>query len=103
MKKITKPYITLRDRTWKGKEWFTSYRSQKNIRKLTKEEAESLSDIQEVILPTYGKDIVGVDNGRMFCNKCGSRKGFYVKKFPFGKKISVYTCAECKIREIRDI
>jgi len=99
----TKPYITLRDRTWKGREWFTSFRSMKNIRKLTEEEANSLDDIQEVKLPEYGKDIIGNDNGRMFCNECGSKKGFYTKKRPFGKKVNVFTCVECGIREIKKI
>lgn len=102
----TKPYITLININWKGKEWFTSYKSQKNIRKLTDEEAKPLLEagtIQEVILPKYDKDIVGNDDGRMFCNICGSRKGFFIKKYPFGKKIIVYTCAECGIREIKKI
>jgi hypothetical protein len=101
----TKSYITLRDRTWKGKEWFTSYKSQKFIRQLTEEEAKPLLEagtIKEVIPVKRGKDIVGSDNGRIFCNECGSRKGFYIKKFPFGKKVIVYTCAECGIREVKD-
>jgi len=101
--KKTKPYITLIDRSWKGKEWFTSFRSYKNIRRLTDEEAEPLlkdGTIEEVILPEYGKDIIGNNNGRMFCKKCGSDKGFYIKKRPFGKKVNVYTCAGCGIREI---
>ena len=102
----TKPYITLRDREWKGKEWFTSWKSYKNIRKLTDEEAKPFLEegsIQEIIPPKYSKDIVGSDNGRMFCNKCGSSKGFYIKKRPFGKKIEVFTCADCGIREIRKL
>lgn len=99
----TKPYITLIDRIWKDKEWFTSWRSHKNIRKLTEEEAKSLDNIEEVIPPKYGKDIMGVDDGRMFCKKCDSRKGFYIKKRPFGKEIEVFTCANCGIREIRKI
>jgi len=97
----TKSYITLIDRTWKGKQWFTSYRSYRNIRKLTEEEAKSLDYIQEYIPPERATDIVGSDNGRMFCNKCGSRKGFYIKKNPFGKMIDVYTCAGCGIREVK--
>jgi len=55
----TKPYITLRDRQWKGKEWFTSWRSQKNIRRLTDEEAKPFLEdgtIKEVIPPEYGKE-----------------------------------------------
>jgi len=104
--KQTKPYETLRDRTWKGKEWFTSWRSQKSIRKLTEEEAKPLLEegtIREVIMPEYGKDIIGTDDGRMFCKKCKSKKGFYIKKRPFGKKISVYTCANCGVREIKNL
>jgi len=99
----TKPYITLRDRDWKGKDWFTSYRSYKNIRRLTDREAKPFLDegtIQEVILPVYKKDIFRTDNGRMICNECGNKKGFYIKKRPFGKAISVFICAECGIREI---
>jgi len=72
----TKSYITLIDRTWKGKGWFTSYKSYKNIRRLADEEAKPLLEagtIKEVELPKYSKDIVGNDNGRMFCNKCGSK------------------------------
>ena len=107
MKKTTKPYITLRDREWKGKEWFTSYKSYKNIRRLTDEEAKPLLEkgtIEEVILPKYKKDIVGVrDNGRMFCKICGSDNGFYLKQRPFGKKINVYTCANCEAREVKEI
>jgi len=102
----TKPYLTLRDRLWKGKEWYTSFRSMKNIRKLTDEEAKPFLEdetIVEYIPPKYGKDIVGDDNGTMVCNVCGSRKGFYVKSYPFGKPIRVYTCSECKIREVKKI
>lgn len=50
---MRKPYITLRDRTWKGKEWFTSCFGQKNIRMLTDEEAEKLENIQCVIKPEW--------------------------------------------------
>jgi hypothetical protein len=106
MKNKTKPYITLRDREWKGKDWFTSFKGHQNIRKLTNEEAEPLLEectIQEVVLPEYKKDIVGDKNGRMFCKICGSNKGFYIKKRPFGKKINVFTCANCGIREIKQI
>ena len=110
MRKPTKPYITKLDRTWKDKEWFTSYRSYKNIRCLTEEEAKPFLEdgtIEEVILPEYGKDIMGdimeggKRTGRVFCKKCGSEKGFYIKKCPFGKRINVYTCADCGIREVR--
>jgi len=42
---MKKPYITTRDRIFKNKDWFTSYRNNKNIRMLTEEEAEKLEDI----------------------------------------------------------
>jgi len=109
----TKPYITLIDRTWKGKEWWTSFRSHKNIRKLTDEEAKpflEVGTIQEVIPPKYNKDIVedilddkGERTGRIKCRICGSQKGFYIKKYPFGKKVIVYTCADCGIREVKKV
>ena len=111
-KKKTKPYETLLDRNWKGKEWFTSWRSYKNIRKLTEEEASPLLEagtIKEVIMPKYEKDIVGdvmkdgQRTGRMFCNKCGGTTGFYIKKRPFGKEIEIFTCADCGVREIKPI
>ena len=107
-----KSYITLIDRIHKGKDWFSSYRSYKFIRRLTDEEAKPLLEagtIQEVIMLEYGKDIVGdiMENGertgRVFCKICGSKKGFYIKKFPFGKPIKVYICADCGIREVRKI
>ena len=105
-KPTTKAYITLRDRRWKNKEWFTSFRSQKNIRKLTEEEATPLlkeGTIKEVELPTYQTNLVGVDKGRMFCTVCGSQKGFYIKKRPFGKAVQVFICAGCSKREIKKI
>ena len=104
--KKTKPYETLIDRIWKGKEWFTSWRSYKNIRRLTEEEARPLltdGTIKEIELPKYKKDIIGDNNGRMFCKECKSDKGFYIKKRPFGKKINVYTCANCGIREVKKL
>ena len=101
--KDTKPYITLRDRTWKGKEWFTSYRSYKNIRMLTNEEAESLDNIQEVIPKKKPiKGVVGDKDGRLFCLKCGSQKGFYIYKMHRGKQsnwYNIYTCPDCGERE----
>jgi len=103
MKLITKPYITLRDRMWKEKEWFTSYRSYKNIRMLTEEEANSLDNIQEVQLkekPTSG--VVSKESGKMHCLKCGSQKGFYMYKMHRGKQANWYTmfeCADCGKRE----
>jgi len=102
----TKPYTTLRDRQWKGKEWFTSFRSYKNIRKLTDEEAKPLLEegtIQLVIekkKPTIG--VVGDNDGRMFCLKCDSQKGFYVYKMYRGKQsnwYNIYTCVDCGERE----
>ena len=101
---LTKPYITLLDRDWKGKVWYTSYRSVKNVRRLNDEEARpflTAGTIQEVILPTYGKNIMGVIDGKMVCNVCTSRKGFYIKKRPFGKKITVFICAGCGVREVQ--
>ena len=106
MKKTTEPYITLRDREWKGKEWFTSYGSHLNIRKLTDEEAEPLlseGTVQKIIPKPAFEEILGVNDGRMFCLKCGSNKGFYIKKRPFGKKINIFTCADCGRREKREV
>jgi len=106
MKKQTKPYITLRDRDWKGKDWFTSYRSYKNIRRLTDEEAKPFLEdgtIEEVKLkkePTIG--VVGNKNGTMVCLKCGSQRGFFVYKMHRGKQsgwYNLYTCADCGERE----
>jgi len=101
--KKTKPYITLRDRQWKGKEWFTSWRSQKNIRMLTGKEAESLENIQEVeLLKEPVADVVGNDDGRMFCLKCGSKRGFYIFKMHRGKQSNwyrMYKCSDCGERE----
>ena len=105
MKKETKPYITLRDRQWKGKVWFTSWRSYKNIRRLTEAEAKEIDDIQEVKPkkePTSG--VVGEKDSRMFCLKCGSQKGFYVFKMRQGKQVNwynIYTCPDCEEREKR--
>ncbi|MDD5178308.1 MAG: hypothetical protein PHT54_03465 [Candidatus Nanoarchaeia archaeon] len=96
-------YITLRDRMWKGKEWYTSFRSHLNIRKLTDEEAKPFLEegsIEKVIpKKPYKENVVGNDNGKMVCKLCGSRKGFYVKKFPFGHRVIIYTCAECGERQ----
>lgn len=99
--KITKPYITLRDRMWKGKDWFSGFRSQKFIRKLTEEEANSLDNIQEVILPKYD-DILDTSNGKIHCKKCGNL-GLYCKTRPFGKEIKVWSCPNCKLRQVEKI
>ena len=100
---MKKGYITLRDREWKGKEWFTSYKSCLNVRKLTNEEAKPLLEegtIQEVIpKKPFQENVVGNDNGRIVCNLCGSREGFYIKKRPFGHKIRIYECVKCGARE----
>lgn len=98
----TRPYITLRDRTWKGKEWWASYGSDKFIRKLTDEEAATLDDIELVPEPKPFEKIVGSDNGRMFCLKCDSRKGFYPYKMHRGAQknwYTIYKCADCGSRE----
>ena len=98
----TKSYITLRDRTWKGKEWFSSHGSYKFIRKLTDEEAGVLDDIELVPEPKPFEKIVGNDDGRMFCLKCDSKKGFYVYKMRRGKQknwYNIYKCANCGCRE----
>ncbi len=103
---MKKSYITLRDTQWKGKEWFTSFRSYRNIRRLTDEEAKPLLEegtIKEYNPPVYEKDVIGRDNGRLFCKKCGSKKGFYIKKRPFGRKVNIYTCAECGIKEKKSL
>ena len=104
--KEKKNYITLRDREWKGKFWGTSFRSCKITRKLTKEEARPLLEegtIQEIVPVSYEKDIVGVDGGRMFCKKCGNRDGFYIKKRPFGRPVEIFTCANCGVKEKRNL
>jgi len=98
-------YTTLIDRTWKGKEWFTSYRSYVNVRTLSDEEAKPLLEEAPIKLfipkKPYKKNVMGSDDGRMFCNLCGSREGFYIKKRPFGHNIEIYTCANCGEREKR--
>jgi len=102
MKKETKGYVTLRDRKWKGKLWGTSFRSCKNIRKLTEEEAKPLLEegtIQEIVPIKYEKDVMGSNNGRMFCKKCGSYAGFYIKNRPFGRPVRILTCANCGTKE----
>ena len=102
---MKKKYITLRDRTWKGKEWWTSFYGVKNIRTLTDEEASTLEDIQEVIpLKPLEENVVGDDNSRMFCLKCGSKRGFFVHKVRRGKMsdwYSIFKCGDCGCREKR--
>ena len=98
-----KKYITLYDRTWKGKEWFSSFRSQKFIRSLTEAEAAMLDGIEEVVpaLPLE-EGVVGLSNGRLYCKKCGSAKGFFVHKMHRGEQSRWYTtykCADCGARE----
>jgi len=104
---MKKSYITLRDRTWKGREWWSSYGRNVNIRRLTDEEAATLTDIEEWVNPLQPvqDNVVGNDDGRMFCKKCGSKKGFYVYKNHRGEQkkwYTIYKCAECGAREKRN-
>jgi len=101
---MKKKYITKYDRTWKGKEWFSSWGSQKFIRTLTDEEAATLDGIEEVPEPEPFIECVGSnrETGRMFCLKCGSKKGFFVYKMCRGEQKNWYDinkCAECGARE----
>ena len=70
---------------------------------LTDEEAETLENIQIIELPKKPIDnVVGNDNGRMYCLKCDSRKGFYIYKMRRGKQdnwYNIYKCADCGKRE----
>ena len=104
---MKKKYITLIDRTWKGKEWWTSFRSTKFIRTLTDEEASQLDNIEEVIpLKPLEENVIGDDrkNGRMFCKKCESKRGFHIHKVRHGQYsqwYNIYKCADCGCREKR--
>ena len=97
-----KKYITTRDRTWKGKDWFSSFRSTKFIRTLTQKEADSLDCIQEVPKPKPFVKCRGDNNGRMFCLLCKSTRGFYIYQMHRGKQINwymIYKCSDCGERE----
>lgn len=99
-----KKYITLRDRVWKGKEWWSSFRRQVYIRTLTQEEANTLDDIQEYVpkLKPLEENIIDCKDSRLSCKKCKSTKGFYVYNFRRGEQkkwFRIYTCADCKSRE----
>lgn len=101
---MKKNYITLVDRTWKGKEWWAD--TKRGIRKLTDEEASSLENIREYISPLkpLGENVVGQEPhmGKMYCLKCQSKKGFYVYKNRRGEQVgwyNIYKCADCGARE----
>ena len=84
-------YITLRDRTWKGEEWWSSFGGTKFIRTLTDEEAKTLDDIEEVTpLRPLETGVVGDENGRMFCKKCDSKRGFYIHKMFRSAQVNWY-------------
>lgn len=99
---MKRTYITKYDRTWKGREWFSSYGSQRFTRRLSDEEAASLDGIELVPDPKPFTQCVGSSDGRMFCTICNSRKGFFVYKMRRGtqrKWYDIYKCAECGERE----
>ncbi len=108
---MKKRYITLIDRTFKGKEWWSSgYRGYKFIRSLTDEEAKTLDNIElapEKIKQKPFEKIIDEKEaraGRLACIKCGSKKGFYVYKMHRGKQSGWYEilrCPDCGAREKR--
>lgn len=106
---MKKSYTTLIDRTWKGKEWWASFRSTKFIRRLTEEEAKGLDNIQEYTKPLLKPFEKILDEkearaGRLACIKCGSKKGFYFYKMHRGKQAGWYEiirCPDCGAREKR--
>lgn len=109
---MKKPYITKIDRTWKGKTWFSSLGRAKIIRKLTDEEAKPLLEegtIEEVIpLKDCEENVVGEDreNGRMFCLKCKSQRGFYIHKHHRGAMMNwyhIFRCSDCGCREKKPV
>ena len=78
---VKKRYITLIDRTFKGKEWWSSgHRGYQFIRSLTDEEAKTLDNIElapEIIKPKPFEKIIDEKEaraGRLSCIKCGSKK-----------------------------
>lgn len=100
---MKKRYITLIDRTWKGKGWWSSFGGTYFYRMLTDEEAKSLDCIQEVIpLKPCEENVVNRESGRISCLKCKSTKGFFIHKMFRGKQINwyyIYKCADCGCRE----
>ena len=97
-------YITLIDRTWKGKEWFSPFGSYRPTRMLTDSEAALLEHIRLVEPRQPFTHCVGNSDGRMFCMTCGSQDGFSIYKMHRGAQRNWYTistCVECRAREKR--